>query len=168
MKPRTSFEEYSKAKADVRATQSVKGYFAGKGPDLKSQFEVIDRFENEDVEVERVTGNKVEAFKLNITSSPFLSITDGDDPVIGDYDLQLIDEHGGAVPFIGAFQGQNNHATYKPHTRLIRENYFAVNGINPMQADTKQTFEAYLKNMQEADKTKMSAHPYPGTFVGGL
>ncbi len=160
-----TYDEYLKAKNEVRQKQTIAEYgkalFEGKPTDLKSQFDIISKFEsNAPIEIELVhNGGEVETYKVNVAPSPMMQQSSGELPVIGDYDLTMRNDKGANFPLAGAFLGQQNHPVYRPNVNWIRDNYFAVNGIDPTDSRAKflamQRFErkpkeqmAFLRSIQ--------------------
>lgn len=137
IKNRPSYEAYLEAKNEIRQKQSIpeigKAIFKGQSPDLGKQFAIVEEFEKAaPVEVEMVhRGGEVETYKLNITSSPLMQQSMGDTPIIGDYDITMSDDKGINYPIPGARIGPVTHSVYRPNVQWIKDNYFAVNGVNP-------------------------------------
>jgi len=159
IKDHVGFDDYLSAKHKVESKQTLKEYgkaiFSGKSSikGLEKEFETIKKYEkNEPSEIEMVhRSGDTETFKLNVNASPMLQQSTGETPVIGDYDFSMSNELGGNFPLTGAFHGQQSRPVYRPDSKWIKDNYFAINGIDPSDDRAKESALAEYHEKKNRD-----------------
>lgn len=150
IQPRPSYEEYAKAKTENKAFKGSRSTthlkFTGHANvninkaekeaapeeiNYKKNLDVIERFEKSPVMIDKVyrDGHK-ESYRVGAVSSPYSMLPSGDMPMRGAYDIQLYDKNNVPVSFALTLPAQQSHPVYRPNAQWIRDNYFAVNGIN--------------------------------------
>ena len=168
-----NFEDYKKAKIEVAAARNKKSFQAlvtGKGleapTDLENQLKIIKEFEkNAPLEVEQISRDGTRtAYKVNIKASPLLQQSAGEDEIIGDYDITLRDDKGANLPLIGAFYGQQSHAVYRPNSRWIKDNYFALNNLNPTRDPSVEADLFYFNLKKDAQLSALQQRFGRGVF----
>jgi hypothetical protein len=139
LKPRITYDQYAKAKLDVSELDkafTIKGKTAkeitqeqdkrsARYREAQSQ---IQQFEaGNPIEIEQVyrNGERYSRF-IEVVNNPFMSISTGENPTIGGYDIQMRDKDGVPVRMYGIFDKNYTYPAYVPNIKNIKERYSSV------------------------------------------
>ncbi len=157
--PRITLPEYMEAKAKVTAANELKSsgkQWIGTNPDYIQMREKMAKYEaGQPIEVEQVFNDRhIEKFEVSVQPSPFLSISTGANQTIGGYDILMRPKDGKPQPFMGPFFGPINPPVFRPNVKLIKENYFVVNNIQP---DSRHLFEIAHGRINKSESRHVAA-----------
>lgn len=157
LKEMPDFEKYKSAKEALKEKRSLttfaKNLVRGTRPKDFSEEEIVKKYEStEPLEIEVVQRDgSSKTYKAVVEPSPMMQMSSGTLPVIGDWDVNIINDKGFKSAIPGAYPGHYTHAKFRPNAEWIKQNYFAVNGINQdLSEKAIQELTKYRRGQEDA------------------
>jgi len=157
LKPRVTYDQYAQAKMvlqnkDIsiqptgRTSQEITKSLDARSLQIQAAQEQVNQYEaGNPIEIEQVyrNGERYSRF-IEVVNNPFMSISTGENPTIGGYDIQMRDKDGVPVRLYGIFDKNYTYPAYVPNIKQIRERY---TGVAKVPGQPMESFENRLKTM---------------------
>ena len=157
MKPRVTFDQYAEAKIIYqdkdkpfqpkgKTAQEISRSQDERALQIQEAQKMIEQYEaGNPIEIEQVYRNRERYSRfIEVVNNPFMSISTGENPTIGGYDIQMRDKDGVPVRLYGVFDQNYTYPAYVPNIKQIRERY---TGVAKVPGQPMESFESRLKNM---------------------
>jgi len=142
LKDRVSFNDYLKARKviDEYYGHKDKSFFKF-GKSATDELNRIQNFEKAQATIKEFMAAKpniveivhsddtIEEYPIQVRPSTFMTVSEGEYPVIGDYYLDAVNKSGTPIVLWGTYLGQQNHPVYRPDIRTIKSRFFDIHGI---------------------------------------
>lgn len=162
LKPRVTYQQYAESK--ILLNEQDKPY----QPKAKTPQEITKELDKRSIKFQEAkkniaqfeAGNPIEFEQVfdngqrytrfvEITASPFTSISTGENPVIGGYGVQMRDENGVPVQLYGIFDKNYSYPAYVPNISNIKQKYASVANI---PGQPLESFEQMVKRVTTSER----------------
>jgi hypothetical protein len=157
LKPRVTYDQYAEAKIflqdkdkgfqptgktaqEITQSLNVRAFRIQEAEEQVKQYEA-----GNPIELEQIyrNGEKYSRF-IEIVNNPFMSISTGENPTIGGYDIQMRDKDGVPVKLYGVFDQNYTYPAYVPDIQKIKDRYA---GVAKIPGQPMESFESRVKNL---------------------
>lgn len=157
LKPRVTYDQYAQAKLFLqekdkpfqptgKTAQEITASQNQRALQIQNAQEQVNQYEaGNPIEIEQIyrNGEKYSRF-IEVVNNPFMSISTGENPTIGGYDIQMRDADGVPVRLYGVFDQNYTYPAYVPNLKQIKERY---SGVTKLPGQPMESFADRLKNV---------------------
>lgn len=157
LKPRVTYDQYAQAKIvlqgkDIplqptgKTAQEITASQNQRAAQIQEAQNQVEQYEaGNPIEIEQVyrNGERYSRF-IEVVNNPFMSISTGDNPTIGGYDIQMRDKDGVPVRLYGVFDQNYTYPAYVPNINQIKERY---SGVTKLPGQPIESYEQKIKRL---------------------
>lgn len=157
LKPRVTYDQYAQAKILLQdkdkafqptgtTAQEISKSIDANALRIQEAEQQVKQYEaGNPIEIEQVYRNDERYSRfIEVVNNPFMSISTGDNPTIGGYDIQMRDKDGVPVRLYGIFDQNYTYPAYVPNIKQIQERY---TGVAKVPGQPMMSYADRVKNL---------------------